>query len=188
MAYRLTSEKSCLWKRWYSSQYRKSPRGRTPDESKRDKYQLARGSERKVTQMVCLHCGETPPVKSNQAIAEETRRIGRYLHHLLLNRVALMLNATITRLASAKESSFARLLAKPNQGSPRYRCKACHKTFSVKRATSGQKQHLWSSHKDRDQVITYDTCKTQTGWFDKINQCISVSRTKDWPFNSLFFL
>jgi transposase-like protein len=118
----------------------KQPRGRNANESRRDKYQLARGSARKVTQMICLHCGERPPVKSNQAIAEEVFRIGRYLHPLTHESSCPNNECKNHKIGISKGKQYYQAFGKTKSGSPRYRCKACHKTFSVKRATTGQKQ------------------------------------------------
>lgn len=118
----------------------KQPRGPGASKDNRDKYQLNRGGRKKVTQLICLCCGETPPVKSNQAISDEAKRISRYLEHATPEA-----SCPNTKCANhGKGISAGKVLyqayGKTTSGSPRYRCKACNKTFSVKRATTGQKQ------------------------------------------------
>jgi transposase-like protein len=118
----------------------RQPRGRSANKGNRDNYKLARGGANKVTQLVCLHCGETPPVKSNQAIAEEVKRIGRYLQPLIPEASCPNSECKNHEIAISKGKQFYQAFGKTKSGSPRYRCKACHKTFSVKRPTTGQKQ------------------------------------------------
>lgn len=91
----------------------------------------------------CRVCGENPPVKSNAAIAEERARLLRDLaiasHPSCPDE--LCTNHTVPIGTGKNYQSIG--LSK--SGSRRYRCKACRRTFSVGKSTTGHKQ----PHKNR---------------------------------------
>jgi len=104
-----------------------------------DNYHLTAGSRKPVAKLICKCCNEQFPIKSNVGINEEVNRIGVYLtpadEPTCPNE--LCNNHTVgIGVGKAAFQSFG----KTKSGSPRYRCKSCKKSFSVKRATTGQKQ------------------------------------------------
>jgi len=107
--------------------------------SKADNYHLTAGSKKPVSKLICKDCGEQFPIKSNQGINEEANRLSAYLEPL--NEAAcpneLCNNHTVD--ISAGKTAY-QSFGKTKSGSPRYRCKLCKKSFSVKQATTGQKQ------------------------------------------------
>jgi transposase-like protein len=92
----------------------------------------------------CHACGEHPPLKSNQGIAEERRRLGAYLS--VPPPVSCPDPDCINHgVGVATGSPHYRGYGATRSGSRRYRCNACAKTFAVGSATVGQKQ----AHKNR---------------------------------------
>ena len=107
---------------------------------KKDTYIISGDNVKK--KMICSFCNEYPPIKSNKGISEELNRLSSYL----LDKPERCCpnpccdNHTIG-ITSNKKSY--QLFGKTRSGSPRYRCKSCGKTFSIKRSTTGQKKpHL----------------------------------------------
>lgn len=87
----------------------------------------------------CKVCGDSPPLKSNLAIAEEVRRLSAYL--------ASELEPSCPNEACANHDSGVRSNPRAYQrygttthGSTRYRCKVCRRTFAVRGPTTGQKK------------------------------------------------
>jgi len=104
-----------------------------------DNYNLTQGSRKPVAKLICKACNEQFPVKSNQGIAEEVKRLGSYL---IPADEATCPNSECTNHAvgiSVGKLAY-QSFGKTKSGSPRYRCKSCKKSFSVKRATTGHKQ------------------------------------------------
>ena len=97
-----------------------------------------------VPRLHCQLCGEEPPIKSNQAIAEERGRMLAALHQrpapTCLDARCANHDIPITQGAMHYQS-----FGRTRSGSHRYRCKACHATFAVGTATTGQRQ----PHKNR---------------------------------------
>ncbi|GAV21075.1 hypothetical protein MMIC_P2054 [Mariprofundus micogutta] len=106
--------------------------------SKGDNYHLTAGSKKPVAKLICKDCGELFPIKSNQGIDEEVNRLGAYLEPLDEPTCPdeLCLNHTVG--ISAGKAAY-QSFGKTKSGSPRYRCKLCKKSFSVKQATTGHK-------------------------------------------------
>jgi len=109
-----------------------------------DRYELDRGTHPSVPLLHCQLCKEEPPIKSNQAIAEERAR--------LLTSLQLRPDPTCPNPVCANRSipitrgtGYYQSFGKSHSGSRRYRCKACNKTFSVGMATVRQK----APHKNR---------------------------------------
>ncbi len=117
----------------------KQPRGPGSATRNRDQYRISRGSKIPVTQLVCLCCGEVFPVKSNQGIVEEIKRIGQYLEPTVEPSCPDELCSNHTVGVSAGKSAY-QSFGKTRSGSQRYRCKVCAKLFSVPKPTTGQKQ------------------------------------------------
>lgn len=118
---------------------KKQPRGPGAGNRGRDKYRLARGQANPVTQLVCLCCGEVLPVKSNQGIHEELERIASYLEPK--NEACCPVDTCINHTVGIGAGKIAyQSFGKTKSGSQRYRCKACGKSFSVGKSTTGQKQ------------------------------------------------
>lgn len=111
--------------------------------AQRDRYAVL-SAGRQFPVLKCHVCGEYPPLKSNQGIAEEHERLGAYLSapaeascpdaHCANHGVGI-----------STGSPRYRSYGTTGSGSKRYRCNACTKTFSVGSSTVGQKQ----PHKNR---------------------------------------
>jgi len=108
-------------------------------QGKGDNYRLTVGSRKPVAKLFCKSCGEQFPIKSNQGINEELKRISTYLQEsdepVCPNESCN--NHTIS--ISAGKTAY-QCFGKTKSGSPRYRCKLCKKSFSIKQATTGQKE------------------------------------------------
>ncbi len=114
---------------------KRQPRGRGV--KSKDAYTLNGGSK-DAPAIHCHACNEFPPLKSNQGIADEIQRISAYLvrQDVCCPNSLCPNHAVSIDVGRTAYQSFG----KTKSGSPRYRCKACGKSFSVKRATTGQKQ------------------------------------------------
>jgi len=113
-------------------------RGRT-DQGLQDSYlvQAAGG----IPVLHCRECGETPPVKSNTAIAEE---LARYLKDLEIAPEPSCPDESCANHTVPIGKGYRSIGLSPS-GSRRYRCNLCKKTFSVGKSTTGHKQ----PHKNR---------------------------------------
>ena len=96
--------------------------------SRGDRYK--RSGEKDKRSLVCQDCGETIPIKSNQGIAEELQRMAAFLAPLesVSCKNDKCPNHTIT---IAQDSSLYIVNGSTDAGSQRFRCKTCHKTFSI---------------------------------------------------------
>jgi transposase-like protein len=111
--------------------------------SQRDRYTVV-SAGRKYPVLQCHACGEYPPLKSNQGIAEERRRLGAYLD-VPPQASCPDLDCLNHGVSVSTGSPHYRRYGTTRSGSKRYRCNACTKTFSVGSSTVGQKQ----PHKNR---------------------------------------
>ncbi len=111
--------------------------------AQRDRYAVV-SAGRQYPTLKCRACGEYPPLKSNQGIAEEHERLGAYLS---LPPEASCPDADCANhgVGVSTGSPHYRSYGTTRSGSKRYRCNACTKTFSVGCSTVGQKQ----PHKNR---------------------------------------
>jgi transposase-like protein len=111
--------------------------------TQRDHYAVV-GAGRQYPVLKCHACGEYPPLKSNQGIAEERERLGAYLS---VPPEASCPDADCANhgVGVSTGSPHYRGYGTTKSGSKRYRCNACTKTFSVGSSTNGQKQ----PHKNR---------------------------------------
>jgi transposase-like protein len=114
----------------------KQPRGPGARDRNRDAYTLS-GSKRKWLGDIFLNChccGESPSMKSNQAIQEELLRLSSYLQP---RPAAACPNADCTNHDTpADDKQGYHAFGKTAAGSQRYRCRTCGKTFSVKQRAS----------------------------------------------------
>lgn len=103
------------------------PRGRPTSETQRDHYAISGTSD--GPQLRCLACKEFIPIKSNAGIAEEIERLSRFLKPLSAPSCP---NKDCDNCGITVEAEPARYWAfgKTNAGTPRFRCKACKRTFS----------------------------------------------------------
>ena len=106
--------------------------------AQRDRYAVV-GAGRQFPVLKCHACGEYPPLKSNQGIAEERGRLGAYLV------APAEVSCPDVRCANhgvgvSTGSPHYRSYGTTRSGSKRYRCNVCTKTFSVGSSTVGQKQ------------------------------------------------
>lgn len=93
----------------------------------------------------CQQCRETPPIKSNLAISEEYER---FIADLAPPPVATCPDVACTNhsIPVTVGKSHYHAIGKSPSGSPRYRCKACRRTFAVA-VKAGLRQR--ESHKNR---------------------------------------
>ncbi|MDK9702552.1 MAG: hypothetical protein OEL20_05385 [Sulfuritalea sp.] len=91
----------------------------------------------------CRLCSEFPPIKSNQAIAEERDRyLAAFAVPLEPSCPDSNCSNNAVRVSTKGHYQSFGLTA---SGSKRYRCKACNKTFAVGKSTTGHK----APHKNR---------------------------------------
>jgi len=109
----------------------------------RDRYAVV-SAGRQYPVLECRACGEYPPLKSNQGIAEEHERLSAYLS---VPPEASCPDAHCANhgVGVSAGSPHYRSYGTTRSGSKRYRGNACTKTFSVGFSTVGQKQ----PHKNR---------------------------------------
>jgi transposase-like protein len=104
---------------------------------KKDGYAV-RAAGKGLPVLHCHACGEYPPVKSNVAIREELERLSSYLERRIAPscpNVACDSHGVGVRADSNAYQAFGRTTS----GGQRYRCKACGRTFTVRKATAGQR-------------------------------------------------
>ncbi|MCX5734576.1 MAG: hypothetical protein NTW68_09655 [candidate division NC10 bacterium] len=103
-----------------------------------DHYEMDWGKLPSVPLLHCQLCREEPPIKSNQAVAEERARLLAPLQQRpepsCPNPLCANHPIPLSRAAGSYQS-----FGKTHSGSRRYRCKACRQTFSVGIATLRQK-------------------------------------------------
>ncbi len=104
-----------------------------------DSYILTGGAGLPV--MGCRLCGEYPPIKSNQAIAEERSRF----FSALAERPTPSCPDTACANHGIPVGKGYQSIGLSKSGSHRYRCNVCKKTFSVGKSTTGHK----APHKNR---------------------------------------
>ena len=111
-------------------------RGRGPLQ---DTYIMATGHAQRVPVLHCRLCNEFPPLKSNLAIAEERDRM---LADLRQTPEPTCPDDSCAHHAVpiSHGAAFYQLFGITHSDSRRYRFKACHKTFSVRKSTTRQKQ------------------------------------------------
>lgn len=121
----------------------KQPRGRGAEDRGRDTYRVESGSYssgRPGTPVItCLKCNGRPPIKSNHGVVEERARMSAYLvvdDPSCPNAACENHGAGVSR-----GSSLYYQFGKTAAGSPRYRCRACGKTFSIN-LSKPAKNHL----------------------------------------------
>jgi transposase-like protein len=102
------------------------------------------GAGRQFPVLKCHACGEYPPFKSNQGIAEERERLGAYLS-VPPEPSCPDLDCANHGIGVSTGSPHYRRYGTTRSGSKRYRGNACTKTFSVGYSTVGHKQ----PHKNR---------------------------------------
>lgn len=95
-----------------------------------------------VPTLACRVCGEFPPIKSNAAIAEER---DRFLADLAEAGLPSCPDSSCSNHGVPVGKDGYQSFGVTKSGSRRYRCKACSKTFSVGKSTTGHKQ----PHKNR---------------------------------------
>ena len=105
----------------------------------RDTYIIASGHAQHVPVLHCRLCNEFPPLKSNLAIAEERDRMLADLRQTL-EPTCPDSSCAHHAVPISQGAAFYQAFGITRSGSKRYRCKACHKTFSVRKSTTGQKQ------------------------------------------------
>lgn len=125
------------------AQIKKKRRGRSAPSTSRDSYRVI-ASRKDAPVLLCKLCNEYPQIKSNQGIKEEFDRIGSYL---VIEEICWPNSSCTNNSISLKASTSYQSFGKTKSGSPRYRCKACGKTFSVnKKSTIRQRK----PHKNRE--------------------------------------
>ena len=117
---------------------RKQPHGPGAGSRERDAYTVV-GSAKHVPVLKCHHCGEYPPIKSNQGIHEELYRMSA---HFEPKAEASCPDGTCNNHGVGIIAGMLHYqsFGKTKSGSRRYRCRTCGKTFAVGSTTVRQKQ------------------------------------------------
>ncbi len=103
-----------------------------------DAYTLTSGSKKRVAKLLCKSCNEVFPIKSNKGIIEEVNRVRDYMvEPPEVSCPDVQCSNHIVGITAGKKAYQS--FGKTKSGSKRFKCKACSKTFSVKKATTGQK-------------------------------------------------
>ena len=119
--------------------HERQPRGPgARDSTKRDQYFVTTGKEPGTIMLRCTLCGECPTIKSNFAITEEIARLSKFLNGPIMPSCPNpeCPNSAVP-ISTPKSYAF---FGKTKSGSQRYRCRICHKIFSVGSPTRGQKR------------------------------------------------
>lgn len=111
--------------------------------AQRDRYAVV-SAGRQYPVLKCHTCGEYPPLKSNQSIAEERERLGIYLG-VPPEPSCPDVDCANHGVGVTTGSPYYRSYGATRSGSKRYRCNARTKTFSVGSSTVRQKP----PHKNR---------------------------------------
>ena len=120
----------------------KVPRG--PSKTGGDGYRLHTGGRQSRTKLLCTKCGQSSSLKSNAGIREELDRISAYLEPKPAPSCPTAGCASHGVPVAADRSRYLSH-GYTGAGSPRWRCKACGKVFSVRKSRQ-RKQTM--SHKD----------------------------------------
>jgi transposase-like protein len=110
----------------------RQPRGRTK-EPREDAYAITGGRSGDDNQsrfLKCCRCGEYPPLKSNLAIHEEVLRLSTYLQPP--SEPVCPVEDCPNHNVGISDSDKYHNFGKTKAGSPRFRCRSCGKTFSLK--------------------------------------------------------
>lgn len=110
-------------------------RGPSAHGALQDSYAV-QGTSAGVSSLACRVCGEFPPIKSNAAIAEER---DRFLSSLAEAGLPSCPDSSCTNHSVPIGKDGYQSFGLTKSGSRRYRCKACGKTFSVGKSTTGHK-------------------------------------------------
>ncbi len=97
-------------------------------------------------QLKCALCGESMPMRSNQGVHEEVSRLTAYLTELPQPSCPNV-SCTMASVPLAMADGIYVQFGKTAAGTPRYRCKACQRTFSGA-GKSTKRQRM--PHKNRD--------------------------------------
>lgn len=110
--------------------------GWTPEEHP-EAYRITYGGK-SMPLLQCVLCGEVPPIKSNQGIADEVQRL---IAHTLGEEPLSCPNAACAHHGVPVGTKKAyRAFGKTASGAQRYRCMACMKTVSRPKPSSGQRE------------------------------------------------
>lgn len=125
------------------------PRGRRKKGTSVDKY-IVVASGKDLPMLRCKNCGESFTMKSNQGIAEELKRLKRGL-----DKPHLQLSCPREECENSKHS----LMVSPGKykpfgvttaGNPRFRCRKCGKSFTVRQQRNPIARQRTYSHLNRD--------------------------------------
>jgi transposase-like protein len=115
----------------------KQPRGPGAAGKGRDPYIVKKKGEFRSPCMVCTHCKEEPPLKSNKAIDEETSRMLQYLGRNSASCPNSECANHTVNIVDGRGNYHS--FGKTKSGSRRYRCKDCQTTFSIGLPTTRQR-------------------------------------------------
>lgn len=118
------------------------PRGGQAHGGLQDSY-VVESSNSGTPTIVCRICGENPPLKSNLSIAEERNRLLAPLTPR--SEPCCPVPDCENHVVPVSTKRRYQSIGKSHSGSQRYRCKACSRTFSVGKSTTGHK----APHKNR---------------------------------------
>lgn len=93
---------------------------------------------KKFPLLKCVACGETPPIKSNEGIDEEVKRL--IAHTLGETPLTCLDKACLNHTVPVGTKKAYRAFGKTASGTQRYRCNVCLKTVSRPKLSSGQRE------------------------------------------------
>lgn len=124
----------------------KQPRGPGAKDRGLDTYRISgstHGKKRVSTPLLkCTKCGETPPIKSNEGIHEEKVRLMAYLVEKTSDPTCPNEDCPNHTIGISRKKGHYYSFGETKAGSPRYRCQACGKTFSVGNGKPAIRQRL----------------------------------------------
>ena len=122
---------------------KKQPRGPGASQRGRDTYRVSgRGYDKRegTPAITCLLCNEAPPIKSNQGVHEEEVRMAAYLASP--DPSCPNEGCPNHGIGLSQRKGHYQGFGTTAGGSPRFRCLACRRTFSVKVGKPAKNHHL----------------------------------------------
>ena len=102
-----------------------------------DGYRLNAGGRQNKTKLHCTKCGQSSSIKSNAGIREELKRISAYLEPTPMPSCPNV-DCASHGISVLDDPARYHSHGYTSAGSPRWRCKACRKVFSARKANRDQ--------------------------------------------------
>ena len=102
-----------------------------------DGYRLNAGGRQNKTKLHCTKCGQSSSIKSNAGIREELKRISAYLEPTPMPSCPNV-DCASHGISVLDDPARNHSHGYTSAGSPRWRCKACRKVFSARKANRDQ--------------------------------------------------